>query len=378
MATTDRMTSPTAPPSGQLDPRLEHLLHRDAAEADRTGRITDDVLHALRSCGILGTAVPRAYGGAGKDATEINALVEQVARADPSVAIILFQHFAVSARIQEWADEEQKARCLPRLASGEWLAASAWSESGAGADKRNLSTTAERTPHGWVLNGAKAFTTGAGLAQLYLVLAQTSAPEHDTSLYGSSGQTFFLVEADTPGLTAETGMDLVGMRASATGFVELRDCHVPAGAAIEPLGQAARIIAAVRHSGATLGAVSLGIAHTAYHLALSHARKRGLSEAQAVRHKLADIAALLEATRALVERAGRRTSDDPGTTTLLSKLHATSTAEHICQEVKRLLGSSGFLSDHPINRLARDAHAVGLMGPTNHLTRELVSAQWTA
>jgi hypothetical protein len=118
----------------------------------------------------------------------------------------------------KWGSEAQRERYLPRLASGVWIAASAWSESGSGAEKRNLATKARRTEGGgWLLEGAKAFTTGAGLADVYLVLAQTSAPTDGVaSTYGSDGQTFFLIEAGNPGLFVNTGMDLVGMRSSAT------------------------------------------------------------------------------------------------------------------------------------------------------------------
>ncbi|MFD0395141.1 acyl-CoA dehydrogenase family protein [Streptomyces nogalater] len=113
------------------------------------------------------------------------------------------------------------------------------------------------------------------------------------------------------------------------------------------MGQAARIIAGVRQSGATLGAVSVGIAEAAWELALTHARRRGLDRAQAVRHRLADLAAQVESARALVERAGRRESSDPGTTTLLSKLHASRTGEQVCLEAQRLLGSAAICATTP-------------------------------
>ncbi|WP_026316450.1 acyl-CoA dehydrogenase family protein [Actinokineospora enzanensis] len=356
---------------------LHDELARAAAEADRTGALPEPVLTALRSSGVLGLAIPVEYGGSGGDALATNTVVAEVASLDPSVAIILFQHYAVSARIAEWGTPSQKSHYLSRLASGDWLAASAWSESGGGADKRNIATRAQRVPDGWVLDGAKSFTTGAGLAQVYLVLAQSSAPTGDSLTYGASGQTFFLVDATAPGLVADTGMDLVGMRASATGFVELHDCRVPAGAVLGPEGSAPRIIAGVRESGATLGAVSVGIARAAYQLALHHARKRDLGPAQALRHRLVDLAGQVEAANAVVERAGRRDSPDPGIATLLSKIVASGIGESVCAEVQRLLGSSAYLHDHPINRLARDARAVGLMGPTNDLCRELVSTPWT-
>ncbi|MFE9648275.1 acyl-CoA dehydrogenase family protein [Streptomyces sp. NPDC006365] len=377
MPATDSLTP--VPSHEELAERYAPLLdvvRAAAAEADEAGELPPQVFAALRSSGILGAAIAVEHGGLGGDAVLTNRLIELVAAADPSLAIILFQHYAVSARIGEWGSVEQRGGYLPLLASGEWIAASAWSESGAGADKRNLSTKARRSGDGWVLDGAKTFTTGAGIAQLYLVLAQSSEPGDTDSTYGSDGQTFFLVESGTPGLVADTGMDLVGMRASATGFVELHECQVDSGSVLGPVGRATSIIAGVRESGATLGAVSTGIAESAYRLVMAHAERRGLARQQAARHRLVDLGARVEAARALVERAGRKDADDPGTTTLYSKVIASTVSEEVCQEALRLLGSAGFLRGHQLNKLARDARAVGLMGPTNDLCRDLVSAGW--
>ncbi|MFB4426962.1 acyl-CoA dehydrogenase family protein [Streptomyces sp. QL37] len=380
MAARSSVISTPAPTRDELAEKyadLHAVLRRHAHEADETAQLPAQVFTALRASGILGAAIDTAFGGLGGDAQLTNRLVEQVAAIDPSVAIILFQHYAVSARINEWGTPEQRKRYLTKLAAGHWLAASAWSETGAGADKRNLATKAVPTADGWVLDGAKSFTTGAGLAHLYLVLAQTSEPT-TTSTYGSDGQTFFLIEADTPGLIADTGMDLVGMRASATGFVELRSCHVHRDAVLGATGSAVQIIAGVRESGATLGAVALGIAETARTLVLAHAQHRGLGGQQAVAFRLVDLAARVASARALVDSAGRRDTPDPGTTTLYSKLVATQVCEDAVNEALRLLGSAGYLNTHPLNRLARDARAVGLMGPVSDLCRQLVSTSWTS
>ncbi|GLX53919.1 acyl-CoA dehydrogenase [Streptomyces hygroscopicus subsp. hygroscopicus] len=351
-------------------------LQTHAAEADHHARLPAPVLDALRTSGILATAIPCEHGGHDGGAPLVNRLTELIAEADPSVAIILFQHWAVSTRITEWATAGQRERCLPRLADGRWLAASAWSEQGAGADKRTIRTTAVRVPGGWRLDGTKAFTTGAGLADLYLVLAQSAPPSRTDTAYGSDGQTFFLVEADRPGLTAHASMDLVGMRASATGTVELRACTVPDDAVLGPEGKAADIIRGVRETGASLGAVAVGIAESAYRLACAHTRKHGGPTPQAVRHRLADLAARVAQARAIVDSAGRRDSPDPGTLTLHSKLAASALAEEACLEAQRLIGSAAFLRGHPVNRISRDARAVALMGPTNDLCRELVTTPW--
>ncbi|MFI8006535.1 acyl-CoA dehydrogenase family protein [Streptomyces sp. NPDC086010] len=364
-------------------PEVLSRLSECAEAADRSGEPDRQAVAVLRGSGLLALVVPASHGGAGADAVALNSCVEQVASVNASAAIMLFQHCAVTSRIVENGTPAQHREVLPRLADGRWLAASAWSESGAGAAKKNLSTRAHRTAGGdWLLDGAKSFTTSAGLADVYLVLAQSQESEpapasgaQDTG-YGAAGQTFFLIPGDHPGLLPDTSMRLAGMRGSATGFVSVRECRVPDTARLGATGVAASIIARVRDSGATLGAVAVGIAQAALDTAHEHAARRGLYAHQAVRHRLVDLTTQVETARAVVERAGRRTSADPGLTTLHSKLAASATAERVVADVAQFLGSAGYVETHPINRFGRDARAVALMGPTNDLCKELVSLPW--
>lgn len=368
----------TAPARLGVDELLD-VLEKHAAAADEAGRPAPEVLAALRDSPLPGLVVPKSHGGAGADALESNRMIARIARHDPSTAIIAFQHMAVCSRIAEWGSDSQRAELLPKLASGEWLAASAWSESGAGAAKKNLSTIADELPGGgWTVSGGKAFTTGAGITDIYLVLAQSTPVTDDDSAYGSGGQSFFLVPATNPGIEPDLSLDLVGMRASATGFVELKDCRLGPEALLGPRDAASTIIAGVRQSGATLGAVSAGIAEAAWDLGFQAAQRKSLLDLQAVRHRMVDLRGQVESARALVERAGRRDGTDPGEVTLYSKIHASQVAEEVVASVARLLGSTGYVVTNPINRMARDARAVALMGPTNDLSRELVSLPWAA
>ncbi|WP_410641737.1 acyl-CoA dehydrogenase family protein [Amycolatopsis sp. lyj-346] len=369
----------TAPARLGVDELID-VLDQHAAAADEAGRPAPEVLAALRNSPLPGLVVPRRYGGAGAGSLEANRMIARIARHDPSTAIIAFQHLAVCSRIAEWGSDAQRAELLPKLASGAWLAASAWSESGAGAAKKNLATVADELPGGgWTVSGGKAFTTGAGVTDVYLVLAQTTpVAEDDDSAYGSAGQSFFLIPAANPGIEPDLSLDLVGMRASATGFVELKDCRLGPEALLGPRDAASTIIAGVRQSGATLGAVSVGIAEAAWDVGFQAAQRKSLLGLQAVRHRLVDLRGQVESARALVERAGRRDGDDPGEVTLHSKIHASQVAEDVVAAVARLLGSTGYVVTHPINRMARDARAVALMGPTNDLSRELVSMPWAA
>jgi alkylation response protein AidB-like acyl-CoA dehydrogenase len=353
------------------------LLAAHVEEADRTGYPAGETLAAIRTSELPGLVIPKKFGGSGETTEQLNRRIAEVAYRDPSTAIIMFQHMAVCSRIVEWGTAEQQWRLLPKLASGDWLAASAWSESNAGADKKALSTTASQRPDSsWTISGGKAFTTGAGLADIYLVLAQTTRYADDTSSYGAFGQSFFVIPAETPGIKPDTSLDLIGMRSSATGFVELRDCVVAAEAQLGPRDEAHRVIAEVKRSGATLGAVSVGIAESAWDLAFGVSQRKGLLAQQAARHRLVDLRSRIEAARGIVERAGQRDSEEPGALTLQSKIFASQTAEEVIQELARLLGSTGYLSTNPINRMYRDAKAVALMGPTNDLSRELVSLSW--
>jgi alkylation response protein AidB-like acyl-CoA dehydrogenase len=369
----------TTPAHLEVEELLD-VLREHVVTADEAGKPAPEVLAALRSSPLPGLVVPKRYGGAGSDALEANRVIERIARYDPSTAIIAFQHMAVCSRIAEWGSDAQCEDLLPKLACGDWLAASAWSESGAGAAKKNLATIADELPDdGWTISGGKAFTTGAGVTDIYLVLAQsTPVTEDNGSAYGASGQSFFLVPATNPGIEPNLSLDLAGMRASATGFVELKDCRLEATALLGPRDTASTIIAGVRQSGATLGAVSTGIAKAAWDLGFQAAQRTSLLGLQAVRHRLVDLRGQVEAAQALVERAGRRDGADPGEVTLHSKIYASQVAEEVVAAIARLLGSTGYVRTHPINRMARDARAVALMGPTNDLSRELVSSPWAA
>lgn len=366
------------PATAELNDAVASLLgtmRENAAQADSEGKPSEASLAALRATGMLGLVVPREFGGLGQDALTLNRFIADLASADASIAIIAFQHFAVCCRIADWGTQAQREALLPAAASGTLMFASAWSETGASADKKRMSTRAEQRADGsWVLNGAKSFATGAGVADLYLILAQSSDAAATTSSYGGAGQTFFLVEASNPGLVAELGMDLVGMRASATGFVRLCDCEVPEQAVLGPVDGAARVIASVRDSGATLGAVSAGLAQAAYDLLVGHLSAKGLLDAPAVGPRLVEIATQVEAVRAVVDQVGRRDSAAPGALNLHGKLFASVMAEAIISEASRMLGSAGFLAPHAINRLGRDARAVALMGPTNDVCRELLKS----
>ncbi|WP_119296004.1 acyl-CoA dehydrogenase family protein [Streptomyces sp. YIM 130001] len=359
-----------------ISAELRARLRESAEQTSRSGRPDPSALARLG--GLLAAAVPRAYGGAGGDAADLNRIVEQLATVNPSVAILTYQHFAVASRIAEWGTSAQKAHYLPALADGTCLAASAWNDRGASAASRTTdSRGAEHADGTWVLDGGKTFTTGACVADLYMV--QVNAEPLGSGVRDGvqrTGRTFFLVTKSTPGLHPELSLDLVGMRGSATGVVSLRHCAVPESCRLGPVGSATKIITSARESGATLGAVSVGIAQAALDHAADHAARQGVLSRPAVRQRLTGLATRLEAARGLVEWAGARMSASPDLATLHSKLFASTVAEEACLEATQILGSSGYLSGATLSRLLADARGIALMGPSNELCRQLLAVSW--
>ena len=346
-----------------------------AAEADSSGQPQPQALKELRSSGVLGLSIPYEFGGKGVNARECNQSIAELSSYDASLGIIAFQHQAVARRIVEHGTEEQKQRFLPQMASGELLAASAWSEKGAGANKQRLSTTAIVQADGsWLLNGTKTFTTGAGMAGVYLVLVRTGEEDASAARYGAGGQTFFLVESERIGVITRTDLDLTGMRSSSTGFLELVNCSVPAANILAPIGRAAEVIADVRRCGLTLGAVSLGIADAALEIACQAVLKQPIDSRQRLVSsvRLSRMAVQRCAARALVDRAGGCEPDTVGMDTLAAKIFASEVSEQICRETQQILGGSGFLRGTKIDRLCRDSRAIALMGPVNDLALELM------
>ncbi|WP_331720332.1 acyl-CoA dehydrogenase family protein [Streptomyces sp. NBC_00209] len=357
-----------------LTPVLRTRLRTSAALSARSGEPDRAAVAELRASGLLAVAVSEAYGGAGGRAADVNRMVEEVAVVNPSLAIIAFQHCSVAARIGEWGSAAQKAQLLPRLADGTWLAASAWSEGGGRPGSGGPRSTAVREESGgWVLHGAKAFTTGACLADVYLVQVRDARPAVEPAPGGGPRPTFFVVPARTEGLVAELGLDLAGMRGSATGTVSLTDCRVRDANRLGAVGAGQEIVAGAHRSGAGLGAVAVGIAQAALDEVTGYAHRHGLMGRQSFRYRLAELTTRLEAARAMVERAGAGTAPRPDLATLRSKLFASTAAEDICLEAGRLMGSAGYASESAVAGLLADARGVALMGPSNELCHRLLA-----
>ncbi|MTH35956.1 acyl-CoA dehydrogenase [Paracoccus limosus] len=353
---------------------LLETLARIAPRSDETGVTDPASITALRESGVLNASLPVELGGQGQSPEAIRHLLEQIGRADASIGIIYFQHLLVIDNLLRWGSEAQKAAYLRRLASGEFLAAAAWSESGA-----NRPTIAEPHPAGgYVLTGLKTYTTGAGLADLYLLPAEVR--EAGNVVPATPSQTFFLLQREHIHIPEQIGYSLSGMRGSSTGWIELKGAHVPETAVFGAVGGAGAIKGNLWRSGQSLGAVALGISRAAFALFKAHVKARGLESSSAIRVKLTELDTRIHAIAAFVTLAARGDAPAQELPAIVSeaKIFASETAEVICREVQQQIGSFSYTRGAEIERLWRDARGIALMGPANHLMAEMLGSQLAA
>ncbi|MDT9701775.1 acyl-CoA dehydrogenase family protein [Streptomyces sp. P17] len=342
---------------------------------DNSGRPSDRLLATLRTAAVLRLPIPTEYGGLGANWRDANAVITALARADASVGIIVFLHYAAISRIISYGSDEQRKRLLTAVARDGRIFASSWSEPGTDAAKQKISTSATRRAEGgWELDGAKTFTTGAGVADLYLVLARTGEDEGAQGSYGRSNQGIFVVDSSRPGFVVEGVLDLSGMRRSATGLIRLSGYMAEAGDVLTHSRETPEAIGYPHTLGLTLGAVALGIAEEAHDIAVEVGRRRKLLDSPLYRHHIFELGSQLAAVRGVVQSATEARGDRTGPA-LTAKVFGSETAEAICRTAQGLAGSAAFSRDHALNRLSQDARALTLMGPPNYLCRELVAAR---
>jgi len=274
--------------------------------------------------------------------------------------------------------DEQKTRYLPRLASGEWLAAYALTEPGSGSDAAAMRTEARRDGDDYVLNGSKRFITNAGVAHLYTVFAKT-----DPST-GHDGISCFMVEADAPGFEVGRIEPKLGIKGSTTGEIFLDDCRIPATNLVGEEGEGFKIAMRVLdRSRPGIAAQALGIAQGATDYALDYAQTRETMGQPIVQHeliaaKLADMETKCEAARGLLYKVGVMIDeDDPDLTKLsaMAKLMCSDVAMAVTVDAVQILGGYGYIKEYPVERMMRDAKITQIYEGTNEIQRLVIARE---
>ncbi len=350
-----------------------------AAEWDRAKAFPRELLAQLGELGFLGMRVPEAYGGLGLDALTYLMVLEEIAAADASVSITVGVHNSLGCgMLVRHGSEAQKERWLPRLARGEVLAAFALSEPEAGSDAAGLTTQAERAGAEWVLNGAKAWVTSGDLAGLVVVLARTDSPGERR---GSRGISAFLVPGDAAGLEHGRPEDKMGLRASRTTGLVLRDVRVGADALLGEEGAGLRLaLEALDYGRLGVAAQAIGIARAALEAAIRYAGERRqferpIKDFQAIQFKLADMATRLAAARALLHQAAQEdvAGRQLAMRASMAKLFASETAMWVTTQAVQVFGGYGYMRDYPVERLFRDAKVTEIYEGTSEIQRIVIA-----
>jgi alkylation response protein AidB-like acyl-CoA dehydrogenase len=347
-------------------------------EWDETQTFPAEVVKHCGELGYMGAIFPEDLGGSGLGYIEYAIIIEELARVDPSVALIVAAHNSLCTNhIFTAGSDEQRRKYIPKLAKGEWIGCWSLTEPEAGSDAAGTRSQAVLSNGCWVLNGGKTFTTNAHHAQVCVAMAVTdrAAAQHGISA--------FIIEQGTGGFRLGKKENKLGMRASATGEVLFEDCRLPSsqllGKAGEGFVDSLRILDGGRIS---IAALSVGTAQGAYDAALKYAKirkqfSRPISEFQAIQFKLADMATQIDAARLLTYRAGWMKDHEQRVTkeSAMAKLYASEIAVRVCDEAVQIHGGYGFIKDYPVEKFYRDVKLCTIGEGTSEIQRLVIARQ---
>lgn len=337
-----------------------------------------ELFRNLGNHGFMGIIVPEKYGGSGLSYQEYVSILVEISKVCGSIGLSVAAHNSLcSNHILSFANEDQKAKYLPKLASGEWIGAWGLTEPGSGSDAGGLSTTAEPDGDYFVLNGDKTFITHAISGDVAVVMARTGKKGD------KKGISAFIVEKGTPGFTSGSKLDKLGMRASETASLFFDQCRVHRDQLIGNVGegfvQALKLLDGGRIS---IAALSLGIAKGAYECALQYTNQRKqfdskLFDFQSVGFTLADIATQIDAAELLVRRAAHFKDEAKKVTKegAMAKLYASEVAVSASNEAVQLLGGYGFTKDYPAEKFFRDAKLCTIGEGTSAIQKMVIARE---
>ena len=349
-----------------------------AAEIDRTDTFPRDLLPKMGELGLLGITVEEEWGGSGLGYLEHCIAMEEISRGSASVGLSYGAHSNLCVnQIRRWANEEQKARYLPKLVSGEHVGALAMSEPGAGSDVVSMRLKAEKKGDRYVLNGSKMWITNGPSADVIVVYAKTDPAAR------SRGITAFLIEKGMKGFSIAQKLDKLGMRGSETGELVFEDCEVPEENIMGPLNEGVTVLmSGLDYERAVLSAGPIGIMQACMDVVLPyiHERKqfdREIGSFQLVQGKLADMYVRMNAARAYVYEVakicdrGEKARKDAAGAILFAAEAATQTALDAIQ----LLGGNGYINEYATGRLLRDAKLYEIGAGTSEIRRWLIGRE---
>ncbi|MBC7796783.1 MAG: acyl-CoA dehydrogenase [Pyrinomonadaceae bacterium] len=348
-----------------------------AREFDEAEKFPRQQLNGLAELGLLGMIIPEEYGGAGFDTVSYALALEEIAKADSSVAVIVSVTNSVCCYpILSFGTEQQKQKYLVPLAKGEKLGAFCLSEPQAGSDATNLRTKAVKDGDDYIINGTKSWVTNGGEASVYLVVAVTGETD------GKREITAFLIDSDAEGVKVSSIEHKMGQRASQTAEMSFVDVRVSKDNVLGEIGGGMKVALGSLDNGRIgIAALSVGIAQAALDEALQYSKDRTafgkpLTEQQVIQHKLADMGTETDAARLLTLQAASLKdsgSKRAGVTASMAKLFASETANKVCAEAVQIHGGNGFSRHYNVEKYYRDARITTIYEGTSEIQRIVIS-----
>ena len=351
-----------------------------ATEYDVAEEYPHEVMDKAAEMGLLAPHVPVEYGGVGYSSLENAILTEELFAADPGIGLCVSSAGFGAEALMEFGTEAQKERVLPEVTAGDAVMGSAISEPQAGSDVTSVATRAEKDGDEWVLNGSKMWITNGTVADYFVVVCETDPDIEDRY----SGYSQILVEGDRDGLTRDKITGKLGIRASDTAELRFDDVRVPEENLIGQRGMGfLQLMQFFDETRTAVAAQGVGIARGATERALEYAEEReqfgrSISDFQAIKHKLAEMHTNTEAARWLTYRSAWAVDNEAGDLTALASMakeFASRTAVEAADEAVQIHGGAGFVNDHDVERLYRDAKITQIYEGTTEIQKNIIARE---
>ncbi|EJE4705511.1 acyl-CoA dehydrogenase family protein [Vibrio parahaemolyticus] len=346
-----------------------------AAEWDEKQNFPKDVLREAGELGFLSLYTPEAHGGLGLSRLDASIVFEQLSMGCTSTTAFMTIHNMVSWMVASFATEDVRAKYCPKLVTGEWLGSYCLTEPNAGSDAASLTTTASKKGNTYVLNGGKAFISGAGETDVLVVMARTGEA-------GAKGVSAFVVPAQADGISYGRKEPKMGWNSQPTRAVTFENVVIPASHLLGEEGQGFIFAMKGLDGGRiNIATCSVGTAQQALNQATQYMQERkqfgkSLAQFQALQFKLADMATELVAARQLVRYAASKLDrGDPDATTYcaMAKRFATDVGFQICDQALQIYGGYGYIKEYPMERYFRDVRVHQILEGTNEIMRLIIA-----
>lgn len=354
----------------------EEEIRPHVMKYDESQEFPHEIVRKAADLGFLGMTWPEELGGAGLTELEAIVIIEEIAKVDPSIALTIASHNSLcTGHIMKFANDEQKKKYVPDLATGRKLGAWGLTEPGSGSDSGGMRTLAQRDGSDWILNGSKTFITQGSVGGIYVIMAMTDREK------GKESITAFILEKGMKGFTIGKKENKLGMRCSDTATLLFENVRVPHANVIGEVGHGFRQALAVLDGGRIgIAALSVGIAQGALDASLKYAKERRqfgrpIADFQAIQWKLADMATEIHAARLLTQRAAWMATMGMNFTVAVSqaKLFASEAAVRATNEAVQIHGGYGFIKEFPVEKLYRDVKLMTIGEGTSEVQKMVIA-----